>query len=125
LHPDVHGRRWLVDAAVNATGVANAVRHAPDVERVLVSLPDSKDVEATARWLDQHLGRDRWRPVIAPHVEHLSYSSEAWQRELLPWSEAREWAREAASIVAAGSWSFISAVLYELGVENERAFSVR
>ena len=124
-HVDEDRRRWVVDAAVNATGVANAVQYPRDVERVLVSLPDSKDVAATAQWLDANLGRDRWRPVMAPHAEHLSYSSAAWGRELLRWREAHEWARERGSIVAAGSWSFISAVLHALGVDNERAFSVR
>ena len=116
---DEHGRRWMVDAAINADAIEAAVRHAGDVDFVLVSLPDNKDVARTAAWLDRELGADRWVPVIPPDAQHLPYSNEAWQRPLVPWNDIRIKGR---NIVAVGSWSFMSAVLARLGVDCERAF---
>lgn len=125
---DRNGRHWLVDAAVHAAGVAFAVSHAQRtvglVDRVLVSLPDSKDVARTAAWLDREVGRRTWAPVIPPGTVHLSYSNGLWGQELLSWDEAHASARSASNIVAVGSWSFMSAVLASLDVENERAFTV-
>jgi folylpolyglutamate synthase/dihydropteroate synthase len=115
-HIDDDGRTWLVDAAVNADGVARAVEHAhPDF--VLVSLPDGKDIAATAAWLDTHM-RDRWLPVKPRAAEHLSYAS--WDRAVRAWDPA--FVTTHRHIATLGSWSFIAEVLAMLGVENERAF---
>lgn len=116
-HIDGEGRRWLVDAAVDSVGVARAVHHAQDPQFVVVSLPDGKDIARTAEWLDAHM-RDRWIPVIPPMAEHLSY--EAWGSRSVPWKPSL--VEPYRSVVAAGSWSFMSAVLPPLGVDNERAF---
>jgi dihydrofolate synthase/folylpolyglutamate synthase len=115
-HIDDDGRTWLVDAAVNAEGVARAVEHAhPDF--VLVSLPDGKDIAATSAWLDKHMG-DRWLPVKPRAAEHLSYAS--WDRAVRAWDPA--FVTTHRHIATLGSWSFIAEVLAMLGVENERAF---
>jgi dihydrofolate synthase / folylpolyglutamate synthase len=123
---DAAGRRWIVDAAVNAVGIAAALRHAfalnGNVDFVLVSLPDNKDVERTATYLDGIVGPAKWTPVIPPDAEHLPYSDAAWRRSLLRWCEADDKIRTARSIVAVGSWSFMSAVLGRLGADAERSF---
>jgi len=124
---DASDRRWMVDAAVNAAGVAAALEHARalhgEVDFVLVSLPDNKDVARTAAYFDDAVGASNWAPVIAPDAEHLPYSDAAWHRRLLAWSEAYDRVGTAQSILAVGSWSFMSAVLGCLGVEAERSFT--
>ena len=115
-HIDGEGRCWLVDAAVDMEGVARAVAHARP-EFVLVSLPDGKDIARTAEWLDAHMP-GRWVAVIPPMAAHLSYTQ--WPRPL-PWDPALVTSYR--NVVAAGSWSFMSAVLAYLGVENEVAFT--
>lgn len=117
-HVDGDGRRWLVDAAVDAAGVARAVARAQDPEFVVVSLPDGKDIAHTAAWLDASLGT-RWLPVVPPMAEHLTYT--AWGPRAVPWSPAL--VEPYRRVVAAGSWSFMSAVLTHLGVDNERAWA--
>jgi len=120
-HIDGAGRQWLVDAAVDAIGVAHAVAHAVGhtggADFVFVSLPDGKDIPRTAAWLDAHM-RDRWMPVKPATAEHLSYAT--WGRELVPWTPAL--AGNHRRVVAVGSWSFIAEVLAMLGVETELAF---
>ncbi|HEX9985463.1 MAG TPA: hypothetical protein VGF69_19560 [Thermoanaerobaculia bacterium] len=119
-------RRWLADAAIDARGVQEAVHHARRlfgaVDYVLVSLPDSKDVERTAAWLDSELGGDRWTPVIPPGAAHLAYSEAAWKRPLVEWQAVGHHLSGRRTVVAVGSWSFMSAVLASLGVSNEQAF---
>lgn len=115
-HVDREGRNWLIDAAVNAEGVARAVANAcPEI--VLVSLPDGKDVAQTAEWLDLHMP-GRWVAVIPPMAAHLSYTQ--WPR-IVRWDPAL--VEGYRNVVAAGSWSFMSAVLAYVGVENEVAFA--
>ncbi|MFL6245436.1 MAG: hypothetical protein ACJ74H_05395 [Thermoanaerobaculia bacterium] len=115
-HVDRDKRRWLVDAAVNMEGVAAAIERARP-EFALVSLPDGKDVSRTAEWLDRHLP-GRWLAVIPPLAQHLSYTQ--WPRAV-PWDPAL--VTNYRNVVAAGSWSFMSAVLAHLGVDNEVAFT--
>ncbi|HEX7155232.1 MAG TPA: hypothetical protein VF618_27430 [Thermoanaerobaculia bacterium] len=123
---DDEGRNWLADAAIDQRGIEEAVRYAErrfgNVGLVLVSLPDGKDIERTADWLDQQLGPGRWLPVIPPAASHLSYSTRAWERPLIDWDDVDDYLR--GPVVAVGSWSFMSAVLARLGVRNEQAFSL-
>jgi folylpolyglutamate synthase/dihydropteroate synthase len=119
-HVGAEGRRWLVDAAVDAVGVAEAVAQAGDVDFAFVSLPDGKDIAATAAWLDAHLQR-RWLPVKPVAADHLAYAS--WDRPVIAWNETV--ARDCRNLVAVGSWSFIAEVLAMLGVETEVSFEVR
>jgi dihydrofolate synthase / folylpolyglutamate synthase len=123
---DDRGRSWLVDAPVDSVGVAAAVQYArrdqEDVDRVVVSMPNEKDVRRTAAWLDANVGARRWRPVIPPHAAHLHYSPEPWGRPLITWPEVDPFVGDAVKIVAIGSWSFLSAVLDRLGIECDRAF---
>jgi dihydrofolate synthase / folylpolyglutamate synthase len=123
---DERGRWWLVDAPVNSVGVAAAVQHArrggEDIDRVVVSLPDEKDVRRTAAWLDANVGPHRWRPVIPPHAAHLHYSPQLWGRPLIAWTDVEPFLDAAPRIAAVGSWSFLSAVLDSLGIDCERAF---
>lgn len=116
-HIDGAGRQWLVDAAIDAIGVAQAVGQAGGADFVFVSLPDGKDIPSTAAWLDAHM-RDRWMPVKPASAEHLSYAT--WDRQIVPWTPAL--AGNHRRIVAVGSWSFIAEILAMLGVENELAF---
>lgn len=116
-HSDREGRSWLVDAAVDAIGVAQAVEQAGDACFVFVSLPYDKDIAKTTAWLDAHM-RERWMPVKPAAAEHLSYAT--WDRPVVPWHASLP--SHHRRIVAAGSWSFIAEVLAMLGVENEVAF---
>lgn len=125
---DERGRYWLVDAPVDAVGIASAFDYARsakgEIDRALVSLPDSKDVKRSAAWLDANVGAEKWRPVIPPHAEHLSYSPESWGRPLMAWQDVDSFVENACTIAALGSWSFLSAVLARLDVHCERSFEV-
>jgi dihydrofolate synthase/folylpolyglutamate synthase len=116
-HVDGEGRLWRVDAAIDATGIAGAVPR--DIDFVLVSLPDGKDIARTAALLDAQFP-DRWLPVRPQAAEHLTYRS--WNRDVPVWEASL--VEGQSSVAAAGSWSFIAEVLAHLGVDNERAFSI-
>lgn len=125
---DAAGRRWLVDAAVNQTGVAKAFEYAVhefgSVDAVLISVPNEKDVRRTTEWLDEIVGPDRWMPVIPPFSEHLHYSESSWQRPLVPWDHVSSRISSSRTVLAVGSWTFMSTVLSFLGLENERSFTL-
>ena len=115
-HVDPHGQTWTVDAAIHLDGIERAVLLSrPEV--ILVSLPDGKDIERTAAWLNDYIP-GRWIPVRPRAAEHLSY--ENWIRGVSEWEPP-----ECDRILAVGSWSFIAEVLAYLGVENEKSFGLR
>jgi hypothetical protein len=120
---DREQREWLVDAAINVRGIATAMSHWDAIDFVLVSIPDSKDVNGIAAWLDAHIGSRKWIPVVPALADHLSYSAERWGRPLVQWRDACAYLAGSRRIVAVGSWSFMSSVLGYLGIDNERAFT--
>jgi dihydrofolate synthase/folylpolyglutamate synthase len=125
---DDAARNWLVDAAVSLEGVQIAIRNATErhgpIDLVLISLPDNKDVARTAAWLDETVGTTKWLPVVPPDAQHLPYSDAAWRRSLVAWNDIDVRLRPRMSVVAVGSWSFMSAVLGRLGMDAEHAFTV-
>ncbi|HEX7190792.1 MAG TPA: hypothetical protein VF381_04380, partial [Thermoanaerobaculia bacterium] len=120
------GQEWTVDSTVNLEGVQAAFdfahRSGGDVDFVVVSAPDDKDVPRTRDWLNALQGYERWVPVIPPNAEHLPYSATLWQRPLMTWSQALPLLDSKRRVLAIGSWSFMSAVLDYLEIDCARAF---
>lgn len=119
VHRDERGRTWVVDAAVNAEGVATALAWCdatvgrPDV--VLLSFPDEKD----AAGLERVLAGRRVLPVSVP-TPHIHYAAPSPFGAHLPFDALDGALPERGLVLALGTWSFVGHVLDRLGVGNER-----
>ena len=115
----------IVDSAINGTGVRAAVRHArqrwPRIDRVLICLPDHKDVGGAARELGS-------LPVTAATLpeSHLRFTRALpghWDRV-----EADRLTRDGLTgmgsyVLVLGTVYFTGRVLDLIGADTERLFS--
>jgi dihydrofolate synthase/folylpolyglutamate synthase len=121
LHEDQTGRTWVVDAAINESGVASALEWTKHrlgrVDTVLVSIPSGKDVAGVRRVLDHH-------PYVPVRIstEHLNFDNNEWGTDLISFEEIDQHIT-GTRILAVGTWSFVGAVLDRLGVNYEVAYS--
>jgi folylpolyglutamate synthase/dihydrofolate synthase len=122
IHHDRDGRTWIVDAAINESGVHAALnwvkQHLGKVDVVFVSIPAGKDVAGVRR----ALANQSYIPVKLD-TEHLEFDKNQWgTTDLIPFEELAAHVT-GELILAIGTWSFVGAVLSELGVAYEFAYS--
>jgi dihydrofolate synthase/folylpolyglutamate synthase len=120
LSVHVHrARTWVVDAAVDATGVAAALRWVDQsVGRpgtVLVCLPDGKDISGAL----EQLGRRQVVP-LRTDAPHLSFG--AWPHALPALGEL-DLGALASPVLALGTVSFVGEVLEHLDVDTATAYA--
>lgn len=122
-HIDDAGRTWIVDAAIDEQGAAAALRHCVEnygaPSTILVSIPDSKDVDGVRRALAGY----SYIPVGLTE-EHLSFSSQPWGRALVD-EESLDDYLTGDLILAIGTWSFVGLILHRLRVNPDAAFQAR
>lgn len=122
IHEDNKNRTWIVDAAINRTGVSAAldwcVYHNKQPSTILVSIPEGKDSVGVQQALE-----GRSFIAVALNTEHLHFNGNMWQDSLVPF-EAIESHIQGDCILAIGTWSFVGAVLGKLDVAFETAFTV-
>ncbi len=120
LHMDERGRKWILDAAINARGIASALEYAQrefgEIDTLLICLPSGKDVAGARAVLGQ-------RPFVAVSLEteHLSFIDAEWDARLIPIAEL-ETHLKGQRILAVGTWSFIGALLKRLRFNYETAY---
>ena len=118
VHADDAGRTWILDAAIEQVGVADALAWCDargGADLVLLSLPDEKDV----RGVDQVLRGRRVVPVAVPSP-HIHFARPSAFGPHVPIDAVD--LGDARRILALGTWSFIAFALERLGVSTEVLF---
>jgi Folylpolyglutamate synthase len=119
-HIDERGRKWILDAAINARGIASALEYAErefgEIDTVLVCLPTGKDAAGAREVLGQ-----RTFVAVSLETEHLSFVDAEWDARLIPLEELERHLK-GQRILAVGTWSFIGVLLKRLEFNYETAY---
>lgn len=120
IHTDRDNRTWIVDAAIDESGVVAALdwvkQNLGKIDMIVVSIPSGKDVTGVRRALANEA-----YVAVSLETEHLEFSDNEWGADLVPFTKLGEHIT-GQRILAIGTWSFVGAVLSEIGVNYETAF---
>jgi folylpolyglutamate synthase/dihydrofolate synthase len=120
VHRDRDGRTWIVDAAINESGAVAALswveQQLGKIDVVFVSIPSGKDVAGVRH----ALANQSYVPVKLD-TEHLEFDDNQWETELISIDDVAAHV-QGERVLAIGTWSFVGAVLKNLGVNYETSY---